>query len=109
MPVLVEWGNPEKTYTLFTFEGNWTWQEYHNARDKAYQLVKDCPQVVNLLIDMSLIEKGQGDKTNLIIALANATGVDFNGQMPRNPPASRYATAAEIQTIVDWLNAGLPE
>lgn len=53
MPVLVEWGNPEKTYTLFTFEGNWTWQEYHNARDKAYQLVKDCPQVVNLLIDMS--------------------------------------------------------
>lgn len=61
------------------------------------------------LIDMSLIEKGQGDKTNLIIALANATGVDFNGQMPRNPPASRYATAAEIQTIVDWLNAGLPE
>lgn len=53
MPVLVEWGNPEKTYTLFTFEGQWTWQEYHEARDKAFALVKDCPYAVNLLIDMT--------------------------------------------------------
>lgn len=61
------------------------------------------------LIDMALVAKGQGDKTNLVVALASPTGVDFNGQMPRNPPARRYASAAEIQTIVGWLNAGLPE
>ena len=57
------------------------------------------------LIDPSLVGNGKGAQTNLVIALANSTGVDFNGQMPLNGP---YAAKADIQTIIDWINAGMP-
>jgi hypothetical protein len=57
------------------------------------------------LIDPNLVGNGQGSKTNLVVALANATGVDFNGQMPLNGP---YAAAADIQTIITWIDAGMP-
>jgi hypothetical protein len=61
------------------------------------------------LIDMDLVKKGLGAQTNLVQALANPTGVDSFGRMPYGGPADRYATPAEIQQIIDWLNAGLPE
>lgn len=61
------------------------------------------------LIDMALVSAKRGEDTNLVQALRNSTGVDFLGQMPYNPPPGRYATDDEIQTIVDWLNAGMPE
>jgi hypothetical protein len=57
------------------------------------------------LIDPALIGNGKGNQTNLVVALANSTGVDFNGQMPLNGP---YAAKADIQTIIDWINAGAP-
>lgn len=57
------------------------------------------------LIDPSLVGNGQGAKTNLVIALANSTGVDFNGRMPLNGP---YAAVADIQTIITWIDAGMP-
>ena len=53
MPIHVSWGNDQKTYTVFTFEGKWTWEEYHQAIAEAFQLVKDCSYTVNILIDMS--------------------------------------------------------
>ncbi len=61
------------------------------------------------LIDMDLVRQGRGAETNLVQALANPSGVDSYGRMPYNAPASQYATPAEIQQIIDWLNAGLPE
>jgi hypothetical protein len=57
------------------------------------------------LIDPKFVGNGQGAKTNLVIALANATGVDFNGRMPLNGP---YAAAADIKTIIAWIDAGTP-
>jgi hypothetical protein len=58
------------------------------------------------LIDMDLVRQGRGAETNLVRALADPTGVDSYGRMPYGGP---YATPAEIQQIIDWLNAGLPE
>jgi tRNA A37 threonylcarbamoyladenosine dehydratase len=52
MPIHVSWGNPQKTYTLFRFEGKWTWEEYHEAVAQGFELVKDCDYTVNILIDM---------------------------------------------------------
>jgi len=57
------------------------------------------------LIDPALVGNGQGAKTNLVIALANSTGVDFNGRMPLNGP---YTAAADIRTIIAWIDAGIP-
>ncbi|MHA3771515.1 hypothetical protein ACXR0O_08260 [Verrucomicrobiota bacterium sgz303538] len=58
------------------------------------------------LIDPELVRNKQGDQTNLVMALQS--GVDIYPQMPLVPPARRHATDAEIQTIIDWLNAGMP-
>ncbi|HVU13798.1 MAG TPA: hypothetical protein VHD90_21120 [Phototrophicaceae bacterium] len=52
MPIHVSWGNPDKTYTVFTFEGKWTWEEYYRAVAQAFEMVKDCNYTVNILIDM---------------------------------------------------------
>ena len=61
------------------------------------------------LIDLQLVQQGRGSETNLVIALRDATGVNSYGRMPFSPPPGRYASAEEIEKIVDWLNAGLPE
>lgn len=52
MPISVDWGNADKTYTVFTFQGKWTWEEYHAAIEKGVDMVSDKPYVVNILIDM---------------------------------------------------------
>ena len=51
MPIQVSWGNEQKTYTIFKFEGKWTWDEYHRAVAEGYALVKDVPYNVNILIE----------------------------------------------------------
>ena len=53
MSITVTWGNAEKTYTVFRFEGKWTWDEYHQSIQDGLVLVKDCPYTVNILIDMT--------------------------------------------------------
>lgn len=52
MPIRASWGNEKKTYVVFTFEGKWTWEEYHRAIAEAFELVKDCTYTVNILIDL---------------------------------------------------------
>ncbi len=62
------------------------------------------------LIDPVLVAQKRGDETNLVKALRDRQGVEGYGQMPYGPtPPARYATSEEIQKIVDWLNAGMPE
>jgi hypothetical protein len=61
------------------------------------------------LIDMNLVNAKQAANTNLVRALRDPNGVDFNGKMPFQAPPGRHATPTEIQLIIDWLNAGMPE
>lgn len=59
------------------------------------------------LIDVTKIgQKGEGVKMNLIVALANANGVNNFGQMPDQGP---FMDPAKIATISDWIDAGCPE
>jgi hypothetical protein len=51
-----------------------------------------------------LIAQQCGDKTNLIRALSPG-GINPYGRMPYGGP---YASPADLQTIVAWLNAGMP-
>lgn len=53
MPIQVSWGNEQKTYTVFRFEGKWSWDEYHRSIADAYELVKDIPYTVNILLDIT--------------------------------------------------------
>jgi FtsP/CotA-like multicopper oxidase with cupredoxin domain/peroxiredoxin len=60
------------------------------------------------LIDMDLIAEGRGAETNLVKALRDVNGVGGWGRMPPTS-AGRRAFPAEIQLIIRWLNAELPE
>jgi hypothetical protein len=51
VPVNISWGNEAKTYTVFEFEGKWTWSEYFTARSQGIKMVMSVPQIVNLIVD----------------------------------------------------------
>jgi hypothetical protein len=53
MPVSVNWGNEAKTFVVFEFLGNWTWDEYYQGRKRGIALGNGVPHVVNLLVDYS--------------------------------------------------------
>jgi hypothetical protein len=61
------------------------------------------------LIDPALVAQKKGEETNLVKALRDRQGVDGYGKMPYSPPPGRYASPEEIQAIIEWLNAGMPE
>jgi hypothetical protein len=61
-------------------------------------------KTVYRLIDPDLAQKGQGDETNLIKALVKGVG-----NFPRMPKSGPYATQAQIDTIVAWINGGMPD
>ena len=53
MPVHVTWGNDAKTFVIFAFEGNWTWEDYYQGRKRGIELGNEVPHVVNLIVDYS--------------------------------------------------------
>lgn len=53
MPVHITWGNEGKTYTVFEFEGKWTWDEYNKARAEGIDMVNSVSHMVNLIVDYS--------------------------------------------------------
>lgn len=62
------------------------------------------------LIDPSLIGVGSGRETNLVRALRDSGGVAGNGQMPFGGNADgQFATALQIETIINWIDAGCPD
>ncbi len=61
---------------------------------------------------MPILVKGNAAQSNLIKALQGAPGTPFDpsggafGPMPAIPP---LFTPAQIQPIIDWINAGCPQ
>jgi hypothetical protein len=53
MPITVQWDSDEKSVVRYTFESKWTWDEYHAAIAQAFDMVKDLPYVVNMILDFS--------------------------------------------------------
>ena len=67
----------------------------------------DTPQKLanNKPYGRQLIEPGKpGDETNLVIFLRRGTGT-----LPRMPRGGPFLSEEEIQEIVTWIDAGMPE
>ena len=61
------------------------------------------------LIDASLIGNGKGNQANLVKALRDDNGVAGNGKMPDGGNGDgQFATPLQIQTIIQWIDAGCP-
>src|SRR5690242_6103562 len=58
------------------------------------------------LVDPEKVGNGHGAETNLVGALRNEEGVEFNGRMPNGGP---YLGEDEIDEIVRWIDAGMPD
>ena len=56
------------------------------------------------LINPEYRGNGQGERTNLVIALTHTTGVDGHGRMPLGGPELDL-DSEEIETIIAWINS----
>jgi hypothetical protein len=70
------------------------------------QQLADAVARGNRLIDPAKVGNGQGAQTNLVIALRDDDGVDGNGRMPVGGP---FLQPEEINEIVQWIDAGMPD
>lgn len=73
---------------------------------KAARVVNRNGKVYPLIDATKIGQRGEGEKMNLVVALANANGVDNQGQMPDQGP---FMSLADIKTIGDWIDDGCPE
>lgn len=53
MAIQVGWGNSNRTIILYTFDGAWTWHEFHAAIDIARRLMSTVNYPVKTIIDMT--------------------------------------------------------
>lgn len=53
MAIQVGWGDSQKSYILYSFGGEWTWQEFYAAIDIAQRLANAVTYEVSTLIDMT--------------------------------------------------------
>lgn len=53
MTIQVGWGNPQKSFILYSFDGAWTWHEFYAAIDIAQRLSSTVTHEVGAIIDMT--------------------------------------------------------
>ncbi|HEX2620856.1 MAG TPA: hypothetical protein VHL11_11930, partial [Phototrophicaceae bacterium] len=69
MPIHHHWDDEDHTILIYTYEGNWTLEEYHKAVDLNYDLVNGEPHPVDLILDFT--KSGSG-ATQLLSAARHA-------------------------------------
>ena len=52
MSIQVEWDNEQHTVVLYTFIGNWTWDELYASLDRGEEMAKDNPARVSAILDV---------------------------------------------------------
>lgn len=73
MSICLTWGNAEKTYLIYTFDGPWSVKELYAALDESSAMVESVTFSVDMLVDVRLSGKVSGN----IATIA--------GRMQRNP------------------------
>lgn len=52
MSIVVAWHNVQKTVIRHSYEGEWTWHDFHNAIETTLQMTKDCDGKIDLFLDL---------------------------------------------------------
>ena len=53
MPIINEWGDPQKTIIYTVFDGTWTLEEYHHMIDEMNKMVLSVDHMVHFISDFS--------------------------------------------------------
>ncbi|MBL8156018.1 MAG: hypothetical protein JNM70_17700 [Anaerolineae bacterium] len=85
MSIGLNWGNPEKTYLVYTFDGPWSVKELYAAFDEAAAMLESVTYSVDLLVDLRLSGKVSGN-------IATAAGRMQSNY--RNPIGMTYVVGA---------------
>ena len=51
MSIVLNWFDEKNTVLLYTFEGSWTWEEFHELDDPVWELVATVGYRIDLIID----------------------------------------------------------
>ncbi len=51
MPIALNWFDDKNTVLLYSFEGSWTWEEFHELDDPVWNLIAKVDYRIDLLID----------------------------------------------------------
>ncbi len=52
MSIAVEWDDEERTILHYTFESPWTWEEYHAAIARAWEMAAEVDHPTDTITDM---------------------------------------------------------
>ena len=53
MPIVVSWGNPEKTVLEAAFNEAWTLEDSHNMIDEMYKMTSSVDHTVHVIMDFT--------------------------------------------------------
>jgi hypothetical protein len=53
MPIVVTWGNPEKTIIVSAFNGEWMLEDSHNMIDEMYKMTSSVTHTVHVVLDFT--------------------------------------------------------
>jgi hypothetical protein len=56
MPISVTWDNAEQTVICLTFDGRWTWDDYHTAASEISAMLNSVNHRVDLIVDFRTSE-----------------------------------------------------
>ena len=57
MPIYLNWYDTNKTILIYTFEGRWTWEEFHEIDKPTWKLIADADYRIDIIIDYTTIER----------------------------------------------------
>lgn len=52
MAIRVTWDDAEKTRMYYSFDRDWTWEEFFEAKAEAYQMIDNVPHGVGIIMDL---------------------------------------------------------
>ena len=52
MSITIEWDNPEKTITRWTFDGAWDWNDYGAVKVGFDDMLREVDHMVGVIVDM---------------------------------------------------------
>ena len=53
MPIQISWDNPQKTASLWQFEGRWTWADFYDAQQQHRALIQGRDDQIDVIADLS--------------------------------------------------------
>lgn len=80
MPITVSWDDTEKTVLRYDFEGNWTWDEFQQAKEESDAMLDSVPHSVDVILNYGNNHWLPPGAISRLRAMAANTRPNFSGR-----------------------------